>query len=171
MAERVGFEPTDRVNGQRFSRPPHSTTLAPLHWLVLYDPSQSSFRFLFLASLLHCSLPGGWGSWRRGRDSCRSTTRNEPCLLAPSRKRSARRVRTPPSSTSFHASSPPRRLPAKSLIWRRGRDSNPRLSFPNTRFPGVHLRPLGHLSVNLVRSKNLSRVSPDRAVVTDSGED
>ena len=30
MAERVGFEPTDRVNGQRFSRPPHSTTLAPL---------------------------------------------------------------------------------------------------------------------------------------------
>ena len=32
MAERVGFEPTDRVNGQRFSRPPHSTTLAPLHY-------------------------------------------------------------------------------------------------------------------------------------------
>ena len=30
MAERVGFEPTDRVNDQRFSRPPHSTTLAPL---------------------------------------------------------------------------------------------------------------------------------------------
>ena len=30
MAERVGFEPTDRLHGQRFSRPPHSTTLAPL---------------------------------------------------------------------------------------------------------------------------------------------
>ncbi len=30
MAERVGFEPTDRVNDQRFSRPPRSTTLAPL---------------------------------------------------------------------------------------------------------------------------------------------
>ncbi len=30
LAERVGFEPTDRVNDQRFSRPPHSTTLAPL---------------------------------------------------------------------------------------------------------------------------------------------
>ena len=31
LAERVGFEPTDRLYGQRFSRPPHSTTLAPLH--------------------------------------------------------------------------------------------------------------------------------------------
>ena len=30
MAERVGFEPTDRLPGQRFSRPPHSTALAPL---------------------------------------------------------------------------------------------------------------------------------------------
>ena len=28
--ERVGFEPTDGVNRQRFSRPPHSTTLPPL---------------------------------------------------------------------------------------------------------------------------------------------
>jgi hypothetical protein len=31
--------------------------------------------------------------------------------------------------------------------WRRGWDSNPRLSFPNTRFPSVLLKPLGHLSV------------------------
>lgn len=30
MAERVGFEPTVRLHGQRFSRPPQSTTLAPL---------------------------------------------------------------------------------------------------------------------------------------------
>ena len=30
QAERVGFEPTDLLPGQRFSRPPHSTTLAPL---------------------------------------------------------------------------------------------------------------------------------------------
>ena len=32
-------------------------------------------------------------------------------------------------------------------IWRRERDSNPRYSFPYTRFPGVLLQPLGHLSV------------------------
>jgi hypothetical protein len=32
------------------------------------------------------------------------------------------------------------------LKWRRGWDSNPRLSFPNTRFPSVLLKPLGHLS-------------------------
>ncbi len=31
MAEEVGFEPTDLVKGQRFSRPPHSTTLPLLH--------------------------------------------------------------------------------------------------------------------------------------------
>jgi hypothetical protein len=31
-------------------------------------------------------------------------------------------------------------------IWRRGWDSNPRLGFPNTRFPSVLLKPLGHLS-------------------------
>src|SRR6267143_3026209 len=31
--------------------------------------------------------------------------------------------------------------------WRRGWDLNPRLSFPNTRFPSVLLKPLGHLSV------------------------
>ncbi len=30
--------------------------------------------------------------------------------------------------------------------WRRERDSNPRDGFPPTRFPGVRLRPLGHLS-------------------------
>ena len=30
LAERVGFEPTDPVKDQRFSRPPRSTTLAPL---------------------------------------------------------------------------------------------------------------------------------------------
>src|SRR4051812_38161754 len=29
---------------------------------------------------------------------------------------------------------------------RRGRDSNPRWSYPHTAFPVLHLRPLGHLS-------------------------
>src|SRR5687768_10016947 len=31
---------------------------------------------------------------------------------------------------------------------RTGRDSNPRVSCPTTRFPGVRLKPLGHLSLN-----------------------
>ena len=30
--------------------------------------------------------------------------------------------------------------------WRSGWDSNPRDSFPSTRFPGVFLKPLGHRS-------------------------
>src|ERR1019366_2907994 len=38
-------------------------------------------------------------------------------------------------------------------VWRRGWDSNPRLSFPNTRFPSVLLKPLGHLSAFLGRQK------------------
>ena len=33
--------------------------------------------------------------------------------------------------------------------WRRGRDSNPRYSYPYTRFPSVLLKPLGHLSGTL----------------------
>ena len=32
------------------------------------------------------------------------------------------------------------------LIWRRGRDSNPRYGSPYTHFPGVRLQPLGHPS-------------------------
>src|SRR2546425_10398780 len=32
--------------------------------------------------------------------------------------------------------------------WRRGWDSAPRLCFPNTRFPSVLLKPLGHLSAS-----------------------
>ena len=40
MAERVGFEPTDPVKGQRFSRPPRSTTPAPLRtWVVFVAAS------------------------------------------------------------------------------------------------------------------------------------
>ncbi len=40
-------------------------------------------------------------------------------------------------------------------FWRRGWDLNPRLSFPNTRFPSVLLKPLGHLSAVLQqRNKN-----------------
>ena len=35
QAERVGFEPTVPVRAQRFSRPPDSTTLAPLRTLAI----------------------------------------------------------------------------------------------------------------------------------------
>ncbi len=31
MVERVGFEPTEGISLQRFSRPPRSTALPPLH--------------------------------------------------------------------------------------------------------------------------------------------
>ena len=42
MAVRVGFEPTEPVKAQRFSRPPDSTTLAPHH--VLSFEQISKFR-------------------------------------------------------------------------------------------------------------------------------
>ncbi len=50
--------------------------------------------------------------------------------------------------------------------WRRGWDSNPRLSFPNTRFPSVLLKPLGHLSasyINLTESQQTAK--PDARIV------
>ena len=34
----------------------------------------------------------------------------------------------------------------KKLLWRTDRDSNPGDGLPSTHFPGVRLRPLGHLS-------------------------
>ena len=37
--------------------------------------------------------------------------------------------------------------------WRRGRDSNPRWSYPHTSFPGMHNRPLCHLSFGKMWSK------------------
>ena len=37
-----------------------------------------------------------------------------------------------------------------SEVWRRGRDLNPRYGFPYTAFPMPRLRPLGHLSTELV---------------------
>ncbi len=62
------------------------------------------------------------------------------------------------SSVLTFVMSPPKRMRPFTLIcldfWRRGRDSNPRCSFPHTRFPGVHLQPLGHLSNNQVREYN-----------------
>jgi hypothetical protein len=64
MAERVGFEPTDRVNGQRFSRPPHSTTLAPLRFLD-NSPGTNTGPFQ-LPHHLTASLPGGWGHGGEG---------------------------------------------------------------------------------------------------------
>ena len=36
------------------------------------------------------------------------------------------------------------------VLWRRGRDSNPGWVSPHTHFPGVHLKPLGHLSAHMV---------------------
>ena len=41
-------------------------------------------------------------------------------------------------------------------VLQRGRDSNPRYSFPYTRFPGEPLQPLGHLSVQGGKTKGLA---------------
>ena len=44
---------------------------------------------------------------------------------------------------------------------RRGRDSNPRSSFPDTAFPVLHNRPLCHLSVCLILRVSCVLVTPD----------
>ncbi len=41
------------------------------------------------------------------------------------------------------------------MLWRRDRDSNPGDGFPPTHFPGVRLRPLGHLSVPALFDRSL----------------
>src|SRR6266849_10693153 len=59
--------------------------------------------------------------------------------------------------------------PVEQTGWRRGWDSNPRLSFPNTRFPSVLLKPLGHLSasgllVQTSRNPATEEAAPEVAV-------
>ena len=41
---------------------------------------------------------------------------------------------------------------AEQTNWRREGDSNPRYGFPYTHFPGVRLKPLGHLSASRPRT-------------------
>ena len=48
----------------------------------------------------------------------------------------------------LYLSGPIKELRKSLEIERRGRDSNPRYVLPYTAFPVLHLRPLGHLSVN-----------------------
>src|ERR1700747_434219 len=48
------------------------------------------------------------------------------------------------------------------IDWRRERDSNPRWSFPHTRFPSVLLQPLGHLS----RLKSLPTLTQTSSITT-----
>ncbi|EQD45295.1 hypothetical protein B1A_14868, partial [mine drainage metagenome] len=43
------------------------------------------------------------------------------------------------------------------VAWRRGWDSNPRYGCPYTHFPGVLLRPLGHLSTPTVKTRSAAR--------------
>src|ERR1700730_11817340 len=59
LAVRVGFEPTEPVKVQRFSRPPDSTTLAP-HRL-----SSSYYTLSRASSALHGRQDGDWLYWRR----------------------------------------------------------------------------------------------------------
>ena len=42
LAEREGFEPSVRLHVQRFSRPPHSTTLPPLRDRGYYQFEESA---------------------------------------------------------------------------------------------------------------------------------
>src|SRR5690348_12933612 len=52
MAVRVGFEPTEPVKVQRFSRPPDSTTLAPHH--VSNLPASCTYRAVSRRSVANC---------------------------------------------------------------------------------------------------------------------
>ena len=62
--------------------------------------------------------------------------------------------------TAMHRAQAPCWAPARQLKWRRGRDSNPRWSYPHTRFPSVLLRPLGHLSGLLAERKGFEPLDP-----------
>src|SRR5436309_4356489 len=73
MAERVGFEPTVQLPGQRFSRPPDSATLAPL-------PTELAERLLLIKRSRYSIPPVIFYSclWR-----CNQSRANPPQLAIP----------------------------------------------------------------------------------------
>ena len=52
MAEREGFEPPERANAQRFSRPPLSTTQPPLR-RYLNNATARSGQVIFIINLVN----------------------------------------------------------------------------------------------------------------------
>ena len=82
LAERVGFEPTDRVNDQRFSRPPHSTALAPLRCSIRLVVRRRSARGAFtMAERVGFEPTVGFPLHtlsRRAPSATRSPLRSEP---------------------------------------------------------------------------------------------
>src|SRR5271155_1855169 len=84
-------------------------------------------------------------NWRRGGDY--SSLRSSPLRGRPSGESPLRR----PHCQLIQADE---NLPP---VWRRGWDSNPRTRLGVTHFPGVRLRPLGHLSINLQSAQTARR--------------
>jgi hypothetical protein len=73
MAERVGFEPTVPVRVQRFSRPPDSATLAPLH--INYFKLLRKRIITLRHSLCHCTVSRFFlkNNWIKSRQSSAKT--------------------------------------------------------------------------------------------------
>jgi hypothetical protein len=57
LAEKVGFEPTEPVRAQRFSRPPDSTTLAPLRELLILNASPRNSKLSALKRRARFDVP------------------------------------------------------------------------------------------------------------------
>ena len=95
----------------------------------------------------------GFAQWRRGRDwfCCAKSLRDHlRCPISAS----LRRTRPPDWFSSLIPATPDSLLGFAQ--WRRGRDSNPRYRFQYTSFPGMHNRPLCHLSLIGKRSEKPS---------------
>ena len=115
LAERVGFEPTDRLRDQRFSRPPRSTTPAPLRFSlkplaerVGFEPTVGGYpTHAFQACSLSHSDTSPSCSRSAGAPRERGVQRTSP---APRRRRSKKRR----SSSALSAASTP---PTTSTRW------------------------------------------------------
>ena len=88
-------------------------------------------------------------STQSSQTSRQGAAREDYCQLGPTRDSGRKADSKMPASwavTSIFRGKPAPRERKQQTKWRRGWDLNPRLSFPNTRFPSVLLKPLGHLS-------------------------
>ncbi len=117
LADGEGFEPSVRLNAaQRFSRPPRSTTPAPIHGTTTAKPRGSAREATRRTGLSR-------GDWRRTRAAARPTPRptapGPPAVGGSAAARPARRARCLPSRPSDRSPRRPRAARARGRSPRR----------------------------------------------------
>ena len=124
MAEREGFEPSVDLRPQRFSRPPRSTTPAPLHWLYAWDSRASPDARRRCVHRL-ADLPSRGNSL--GAENTQNLVRARwrkfalPLMNLGTVAHHASRATSPSVNSSVDVIKPPRQVPKRGALFKFGK--------------------------------------------------